>query len=209
MVILPTIITAVFAFISTNIDDIFVLMLFFSQTNNSFRRRHVIVGQYFGFITLVAISLLGFLGSYVVPKGFIGFLGFVPIVIGIRKFSNSENETKSINDAISSQKSPSIFRIFLHPKAFSVAAITFANGGDNIGIYTPLFASLDLSGLIVTVITFLLLIMLWCLIGSRLASQKHVALVLSRYGHFVVPIVLISLGIYIIIENGTPQLFGL
>jgi len=29
---------------------------------------------------------------------------------------------------------------------FAVAAITFANGGDNIGVYVPLFASSDFAG---------------------------------------------------------------
>ena len=208
MAVIPTIITAVIAFTATNIDDIFIMMMFFSQTNNSFRRRHVIVGQYLGFIALLAISSLGFLGSYIIPKEFIGLLGFVPIVIGIRKFSNNENETKPATYATSAQKTPSILGILLNPKTYSVAAVTFANGGDNIGIYTPLFASMNLKGLIVTLITFLLLVILWCLIGIQLTRQKSVAQVLSRYGHIIFPIVLISLGIYIIIENGTLRLFG-
>jgi cadmium resistance protein CadD (predicted permease) len=38
---------------------------------------------------------------------------------------------------------------FLSPQTYKVAAITFANGGDNIGIYVPLFASSDFTGLIV------------------------------------------------------------
>jgi cadmium resistance protein CadD (predicted permease) len=95
MAVLSTIITAVITFTATNIDDIFVLMMFFSQTNNSFRRRHVIAGQYLGIFALIAISSLGFLGSYFIPKEFIGLLGFVPIVIGIRKFRNNENEIKT------------------------------------------------------------------------------------------------------------------
>jgi cadmium resistance protein CadD (predicted permease) len=90
-----------------------------------------------------------------------------------------------------------------------VAAITFANGGDNIGIYTPLFASMNLQGFVVTVITFLLLVIVWCLIAIWLTRQKHVAQVLSQYGHIIVPIVLIGLGIYIIVENGTLHLIGL
>jgi cadmium resistance protein CadD (predicted permease) len=47
------------------------------------------------------------------------------------------------------------------------------------------------------------------LIGIRLTHQKHVARVLSRYEHIIVPFVLIGLGIYIIIENGTLHLLGL
>lgn len=209
MAVFPILLTAVITFIATNIDDIFVLMLFFSQTDNSFRRRHVIVGQYLGFIALVAVSLLGFLGSFIIPKELIGLLGVVPIGIGIRKFQRAENEIESANAVPPLQKTPSQVARFLHPKTYGVAVVTFANGGDNIGIYTPLFANMELPSLIVTVITFLVLVMAWCLLSIRLTHQKQIAQLLSRYGQIMVPLVLIGLGIYIFIENGAHHLLGL
>jgi cadmium resistance protein CadD (predicted permease) len=33
------------AFTATNLDDILILMLFFSQVNTIFRKRHIIAGQ--------------------------------------------------------------------------------------------------------------------------------------------------------------------
>ena len=66
------IITAVVTFAATNVDDILVLVMFFSQLNTSFRPRHVIIGQYVGFAILVSVSLLGFLGSLVIPRPWIG-----------------------------------------------------------------------------------------------------------------------------------------
>lgn len=206
---LPKIINAIITFTATNIDDIVVLMMFFSQTDHLFRPRHIIMGQYLGFMALVAISLLGFLGSFFIPKELIGLLGLVPIAIGVRQFVNRNNEIESTSQAIPEQTPRPAQGGLFHPKIYSVSAVTFANGGDNIGIYTPLFASLDLPDLIITLITFLVLVMLWCLIGIRLTHQKHVALILSRYGHIVLPFVLIALGLYIIIESGTLNLFGL
>ena len=64
------------AFIATNIDDIFVLMFFFS--NSTFEKGQVIAGQYLGIGLLVAISTLGALLSLVIPQYFIGLLGLVP-----------------------------------------------------------------------------------------------------------------------------------
>ena len=55
--------TGLTAFSATNIDDIVILTLFFSQVNAAFRRRHIVVGQYLGFGTLVLASLPGFFGS--------------------------------------------------------------------------------------------------------------------------------------------------
>src|SRR4029077_21007328 len=46
-----------------------------------------------------------------------------------------------------------------------VAAVTFANGGGNIGIYAPLFATSDATHLTVTVLTFYVLLAIWCFLG--------------------------------------------
>ena len=40
-------------------------------------------GQYLGFALLVAVSLLGVLGALVAPREYIGFLGVLPIVLGV------------------------------------------------------------------------------------------------------------------------------
>jgi cadmium resistance protein CadD (predicted permease) len=54
------------AFVATNIDDIVVLMVFFSSSN--FQARHIVIGQYLGIGSLVAISALGLLIALVVPS---------------------------------------------------------------------------------------------------------------------------------------------
>jgi cadmium resistance protein CadD (predicted permease) len=55
---LATLVTGVAAFAATNIDDIVILTVFFSQGE---RRRTVLLGQYLGFTALILISLVGFL----------------------------------------------------------------------------------------------------------------------------------------------------
>ncbi len=209
MTVLTTIFTSVLTFTATNIDDIFVLMIFFSQTDHLFRRHHVVAGQYLGFMAIVILSMFGFWGSFLIPKEFIGFLGLLPITIGIRKFARTDDEIKPLTFAASTCKVIPILRSMLHPMTYCVAAVTFANGGDNIGVYIPLFASLTLPTLLLTIAIFLLLAMLLCLVGMKEADQRHIARFLSSYGHVIVPLVLIGLGIYIIMENGTLCLFGI
>ncbi len=208
MTVLTTIFTSVLAFTASNIDDIFVLMVFFSQTDHIFRRHHVVAGQYLGFVAIIAVSLLGFGGSFLIPKEFIGFLGLLPIVIGIRKFARTDDKIEPLTPVTSNSRVPPFLKSMFHPMTYCVASVTFANGGDNIGIYIPLFASLTLPNLILTIAIFLLLVMLLCLVGMRVSDQRHIARVLSSYGHVIVPLVLIGLGIFIIFENGTFRLFG-
>ena len=92
------------------------------------------------------------------------------------------------------------------PQTFKVAAVTSANGGDNIGVYMPLFATSGLAGMLVIVAVFLVVIGVWCLAGYTLARQPVVAAAMSRYGHMVVPI---GFGVIILLESGAFSLLDL
>jgi len=88
----------------------------------------------------------------------------------------------------------------LNRQTYSLAAVTVANGGDNIGIYVPLFASSNWRELVVLVGCF---DARRGLVSYRLALYPAIARLLSRYSTRLVPFVLISLGIFILLENGT------
>src|SRR4051812_38665187 len=90
--ILATLITAAITFAATNIDDIFILMLFFSQANKEFHLWHIVAGQFLGFTALVLISLLGFFGGLIISRAWIGLLGLVPIILGVRHWSKHSRE---------------------------------------------------------------------------------------------------------------------
>jgi cadmium resistance protein CadD (predicted permease) len=72
------------------------------------------------------------------------------------------------------------------------AAVTLANGGDNIGVYVPAFAATGIGALITYVIVFLLLVAVWCVAGWWIASRPVVAQVLTRWGDLILPVVLIT-----------------
>ncbi len=194
------------AFIATNVDDILILMLFFSQTNSSFRRQHIVVGQYLGFIALVIASLPGFFGGLIIPPAWIGLLGLLPIAIGISNLINNQEDEPEIQTVSDSNTTAKSLLIAIAPLTYKVAAVTFANGGDNIGIYVPLFASNNLAELAVICLTFLVLIGIWCYVAYRLTRHKAIAHILTKYGERIVPFVLIGLGIFILLENKTYQL---
>lgn len=202
------IIAGITSFAATNIDDLIVLMFFLAQVNATFRIRHIVIGQYLGFTALILASLPGFFGGLIVPRSWIGLLGFVPIIIGISRILNcekEEDEVQTVSNQVNTSRM-SIFSSLLNPQTFNVAAVTIANGGDNIGIYVPLFASSDFASLGVILSVFFLLISVWCYIAYLLTRQRSIAHLLTRYGHAIVPFVLIVLGIYILIDSGTFQL---
>ncbi len=192
------IITSLLAFISTNIDDIFILTLFFG--NKRFRPREIIIGQYLGIIALIAISFVASLAGLVIDKMYIGLLGLIPIYLGIKSlvalFSNSDQDESAEEFDLTNNRG----------NILTVAGVTIANGGDNIGIYTPIFATLSIAGTITMVIVFLVMTLVWCLIAKYLTTHQYIARVIDRYGHMVTPFVLIGLGVFILYESGTFEL---
>jgi cadmium resistance transport/sequestration family protein len=200
--LLTAVSTGMTAFTATNLDDILILLLFFSQVNAVFRRRHIVFGQFLGFTALVLASLPGFFGRLIFPPDWIGMLGLLPIAIGLSRLLNPETEDSEA-EAESEQSENSFFTSFLSPQTYSVAAVTVANGGDNIGIYVPLFASNTLESLAVILAVFFSMVGVWCYAAYRLIQMRAIADTLTRYGNQLVPFVLIGLGIGILVKSGT------
>ena len=199
------------AFAATNIDDIIILLLFFSQIDSNFRRRHIFIGQYLGFTAIIILSLPGFFGGLVIQREWIGLLGLLPIVIGIKQLVSREEESGEVQTVNTEQNNPtsSFLLSILHPNTYKVAAVTVANGGDNISIYIPLFAGQNIVGLGIILAVFLSMVGFWCGIADLLNRQANISYILSRYGQAIVPFVLIGLGLFIMYERGTFNLlFG-
>lgn len=203
-------IEGIIAFAATNIDDIMILLLLFSQVDVNFRRRHIVFGQYLGFAAIIIASLPGFFGGLVVQRELIGLLGLLPIAIGVLQLLNREQETIEIQEVTTEfkQSSPvnsllSLILSILHPQTYKVAAITIANGGDNISIYIPLFAGQNLASLGVIISVFFLMVGVWCAIAYLLSNHPTIGSLLSRYGKVIVPFILIGLGLFIMYERGT------
>lgn len=199
------------AFATTNIDDIFILLVLFSQVRTEVLRKedravrekamrkklYIAIGQYVGFSMIIFLSIVGSLSSFFIPVSWIGVLGFVPIYMGVKGlFSLRSNKSNKVIDKASSS-------------LFKVAAITLANGADNISIYIPMFTSQSLEANIVTLIIFFCMIAIWCSISYTLLRAPILAKVLERNCHISVPIVLIGLGMFILFRSNTIELLYL
>lgn len=207
--IITTITEGIVAFTATNIDDIIILMLFFAQLNNQFRRRHIFVGQYLGFFAIIIASLPGFFGSFLIPRAWIGLLGILPIAIGIKQLFHRETENleiQTVNTSLKASSDNTILNFILSiisPQTYKVAAVTFVNGGDNISIYIPLFAGNSFINLIIILIVFIIMKGVWYAAAYLLARQALIANTLTQYGKNAVPFILIALGLYLMYDRGT------
>ncbi|MCP2342231.1 cadmium resistance transporter [Actinomadura rupiterrae] len=186
--------TAAGMFAGTNVDDIIILTVLFlsARASGSPRPWQIWGGQYLGIAALVLVSVIAALGLTIVPDDWVGLLGLVPLVLGVKGLViaiRARNEGENTSPAVASG-------------LLSVAGVTIANGADNISVYTPVFRTIGAAPTAVTIGVFILGVALWCLAASWPGSHKKVIGVVERYGQWLVPAVFVVIGGLIVIDSG-------
>ncbi|MFZ2781581.1 MAG: CadD family cadmium resistance transporter [Rectinemataceae bacterium] len=198
---IQTIVSAIAVFVATSIDYLLILTILFSQVRTKNGITHIVGGQYLGTAILVAVSLLAAYVLHFIPEEWmIGFLGLVPIILGIRVAvkgddDDGEDEAGELAEKMEARKSSRLF--------WTITLITIASGGDNLGVYIPYFASLSVGAILVALLVFAVATTVLCYLGYKLSTIRLISNTLEKYEKIIVPIVYIALGIYIMIESGT------
>jgi cadmium resistance protein CadD (predicted permease) len=189
------------AFVATNIDDLLILIAFFA--NSRYPLRQIVLGQYAGMGVLLALGILGSLIALIVPNNLIGLIGIFPIVIGIKELlellkNDNNNEEESANHQPTQNRRRR--RLTAYLPFLTVAAVTFS-GGEEIGVYTSVFAAYhEVYEIIIIVLVVMVLTGVWCIVVYHLVNHPLIASRVKRIGTIALPFVLIGLGIYILAE---------
>ena len=191
---------ATVVFVSTNFDDLFLLAALFADPR--LRARNIVAGQYLGVGVLVVVSAAAGLAALTIPEGWTALLGIAPLFLGLRGlpdvFRRAEpEESEEPNLPLTGWRRSA--------QLLSVASVTIANGGDNLGVYVPLFAS-EPQSIPLYAAVFAVLIAVWCAAGYLLINNPWIGNPIRRYGHRALPLVLIALGLYIL--SGALVLFS-
>ncbi|GAA0527464.1 cadmium resistance transporter [Paractinoplanes ferrugineus] len=182
-------------FAVTNVDDILILALFFARgAGGRHTTRSIAAGQYLGFAGILVVSVAAGFGATFLPARVIPWLGLLPLALGGKAAIQSWRHRHDEDDEGETRPGG--------PRAVEVAAVTFANGGDNIGVYVPVFATAGSAGTTGYVAVFLVLVAVWVAAGRFFATRPLIAGALSRWGHVLLPVVLIGLGLLILIDGG-------
>lgn len=199
-VVVTGLLSAIGLFIATNIDDIIVLSLFFARgAGQKGTTLRILAGQYLGFMGILAAAVLVMLGAGAfLPTEAIPYFGLIPLALGLRAAWQAwRSDDDDDDDAKIAGKKVGVM---------TVAGVTFANGGDNIGVYVPVFLNVDTAAVIIYCIVFLVLVAGLVLLAKFVATRPPIAEVLERWEHVLFPIVLICLGIFILVSGSA---FGL
>ena len=197
---IQTIVTAAVLYIVTALDLLVILLMFFARAKTRKEYRDIYIGQYVGSVTLIVVSLFfAFVLNYVPEKWILGLLGLIPIYLGIKVaiYGDSDGEERAKKE--------------LNEKGLSklvgtVAIVTIAScGADNIGLFVPYFVTLSVTNLLITLFVFLILIFFLVFTAQKLANIPGVGEIVEKFGRWIMAVIYIALGLFIIIENDTIQ----
>lgn len=195
---IQTIVTAAILYIATALDLLVILLMFFARAKTRKEYRDIYIGQYVGSVALIVISLFfAFVLNYVPEKWILGLLGLIPIYLGIKVaiYGDSDGEERAKKE--------------LNEKGLSklvgtVAIVTIAScGADNIGLFVPYFVTLSVTDLLITLFVFLILIFFLVFTAQKLANIPGVGEIVEKFSRWIMAVIYIALGLFIIIENDT------
>ena len=160
-------------FATTNIDDMFLHAAFFADSQ--LRHRSIVIGQYLGIGALVLVSALAALLALTIPEGWVALLGLVPLLLGLTqlralRMSTAGMESNSDAWRIQDQKHTAERR--LRSPILAVASVTLANGGDNVAVCVPLFAT-TFEAITAYAVTFAVMTGVWCALGYPLVNNNE------------------------------------
>ena len=194
---IQNVVTSIILYSGTAVDLLIILMLFFAKRKSRKDIINIYLGQFLGSVSLIFLSLLfAFVLNYIPSKEILGLLGLIPIFLGLKVLLLGDSDGEAIaKDGLRKDNKNLIFL---------VAIITFAScGADNIGVFVPYFTTLNLANMIVTLLTFLVMIYLLVFSAQKLAQVPSVGETLEKYSRWFIAVVYLGLGIYILIENNS------
>ncbi|WP_297723653.1 cadmium resistance transporter [uncultured Mobiluncus sp.] len=197
--ILSTLAQALVLFAVTNIDHLMLLTLWFvhghQRPGTTLR---ICAGQYLGFSAILAATvILNLISGFVIPEAQLHLLGLIPLILGVKAGIGEILERRESNDSRDAQSVESK----LEGKPVSVGAValvTIANGGDEIGVYLPVFALSAWWQVAIFCAVFLVLAGALLALAWFITGRLGLAEVLERFEAVLFPSVLILLGVLIL-----------
>ena len=174
-------------FVATNLDNLLLLVGFAAVSAD---RRGVMLGYLAAATTVLAACVAGgFIGGLLRPE-LVGYLGVVPLVMGL-----------ALGWRVLRGGAPAEA-----PRVGGVFFLTLSNSGDSVALFMPLLSESDEGSLLLMIVIYLLLMLAWAGAALVLVRHRPLARALAAAGHWLLPVIMIAVGIYILLDTGTDTL---
>lgn len=186
---------AVAAFVSTNLDNLFLLMALMGGPRLS--ASVVALGYASAMCVVLALGLAGSYAADLVSDAWLRYLGVVPLTMGIWRIRSLLRGA-----AIEPPET-------LPPSTAggaSVFGVMLANSGDSLGVFAPLMGETSEQLEVVVIATVLAMAGVWVLLARWVVDHPALSPHLHRIDRYAVPPLLIAVGLYILTDTVTDTL---
>ena len=187
------------SFIATNMDNLLLLVVLLGA--NVRRRSAVLMGFLCSAISVICVSALGVAVEGMIGPGLIGYLGVVPLLLGVHMLYRSWSGVPAANEQFESLANSAEPKIWL-----STFILMFSNSGDSVAVFLPLLAESGRSALPLIVGSYLAMALMWAGLSYLISGQQGLARRLEHRAEKIVPWIMIAVGIYILMDTATDTL---
>jgi cadmium resistance protein CadD (predicted permease) len=183
-------------FLATNLDNLLILSGMLGASRG--RRYAILLGYITAGVVILIVALLGGLLGALTDPAWVGYLGVVPVGLGgyllYGTLTGGADQSTPMYSASGAGGGVSSF------------VLMASNSGDSIALFVPLFAESNREALVIEVSIYLVMVLLWAGLARLLVAHALVAAALARHGRYVVPLVMIAVGSYILIDTASDTL---
>ena len=133
-----------------------------------------------------------------------GYLGLVPLLLGLillyRSIGRGGTRDRVESRAVSDNGGSGL------AVAASTALLTVSNSGDSMALFLPLLAESKGEALRWEVVAWLSMILLWAALARLAVGHPGLCAALQRYSRYLVPLLMIAVGTYVLLDTGTDTL---
>jgi cadmium resistance protein CadD (predicted permease) len=181
-------------FVSTNVDNLAILVGWL--LSGRVAKSHVAAGYALSVTTVIFISAVLGLSSQMIPVQWIGWLGIVPILLGIYALVSQFRGTADAD----------VPEVSGNAAMFGVAATMIANSVDTVIVLAPLLVDTQDHIDPVLIGGFALMAVAWFVLASLLSRSAAKMAVIQRVAAWIAPLIMIAVGFYIISNTATDVL---
>jgi cadmium resistance protein CadD (predicted permease) len=174
------------AYAATNVDNLLIMATLGANGHN---RGNLIAGFLVASTGVLVIASMATFIERIVPAEVLGYLGFVPLSIGLYLLIFASPPAEEPASRASAWP--------------AVAGLLFANSGDTIFAVGPLFAESGSDARIGLAIGFVLIAAVWLFLILTISQRVARSEILSRLGPRLAPWMMILVGLYILSDSAT------
>ncbi len=187
------------SFAATNVDNLVLLVVLMGAEPQ--KRPAAALGFVTSAMAILSVAGIGAVLGATLDPGVVGYVGAIPICLGLfllyRQFRSGGFDAASEQETARAASSTGWLASF---------TLMFSNSGDSLAIFLPLLAESDRDSVLWEVSIFLVMALLWVGLAWRIAGQPDLARRIEAVGTRLVPWIMISAGLYILMDTGTDTL---